>query len=85
MFTPVGSQVTHLIFLAGVLPLAIGFIKGQKGTEASTSKSLKQLGALAGIVLIVSGIAIGAANYFKKRAAFPPIALSSRWQIAVET
>ena len=85
MFTPAGGQVTHLIFLAGVLPLAIGFIKGQKGTEASTSKSLKQLGALAGIVLIVGGIAIGAANYFKNRAAFRQLPLSSSWQIAIET
>lgn len=90
MFTPAGGQITHLIFLAGILPLAIGFLKGAhkvapSEAEGATFRSLKQLGALAGIVLIVGGIALGAANYFQNRAAFRTLPLSSGWQIAIET
>jgi tetratricopeptide (TPR) repeat protein len=84
-FTPAGGLITHLIFLAAVLPLAIGIIKGQKGQEGSNLKTLKQLGSLIAIVLIAGGLVVGGVNYLKNRSAFRQMPLSTGWQIAVET
>lgn len=93
MFTPAGGLITHLIFLGGVLPLAIGALKdtkvgplGAQGpTFNPTAKALKQLGSLAGIILIIGGIAVGSANYLQNRMALRQLPLSSGWQIAIET
>ena len=92
MFTPTGGLITHLIFLAAVLPLAFGVLKrpglagqGQAlNDSSSTIRALKQLCSLAAIVLIIGGVIIGGANYLKNRAAFRQLPLSTGWQIAVE-
>ena len=84
-FTPAGNLITHLVFLTTVLPLAIGIVKGQKGQEGSTSKALKQLAILSGIILIAGGLVVGSVNYLKNRSAFRQLPLSVSWQIAIET
>jgi len=95
-FTPAGGLITHLVFLAAVLPLAIGILKDTKvrplGAQGLTLKdqgptlrALKQLGSLAAIILIAGGLIVGSVNYLKNRAAFRQMPLSTGWQIAVET
>lgn len=91
-FTPAGGLITHLIFLAAVLPLAVGVLKGshkvthsESETEGVTFRALKQLGSLAAIVLIFGGLIVGSVNYLKNRSAFRQMPLSTGWQIAVET
>ena len=93
MFTPAGNLISHLIFLAAVLPLAIGVLKrpglakqGQALNDSGvTFRALKQLAILAGIILIVGGLIVGGVNYLKNRSAFRQLPLSVSWQIAVET
>lgn len=95
MFTPIGSLITHLVFLTAVLPLAIGALKrpglsgeGQtldnQGSTLTTLKALKQLGILTAIILIIGGLIVGSVNYLKNRAAFRQLPLGTGWQIAVE-
>lgn len=89
-FTPAGGLITHLIFLTAVLPLAIGVLKGARKVTPSASEgvtfgALKQLGALAAIVLISGGLIVGSVNYLKNLSAFRQLPLSTGWQVAIET
>lgn len=87
-FTPAGSLLTLIGYLAAALPLAIGILKRSMDSAAeTTSAALKKLGLIIAGILILAGIALGSLNYLGFLGQPKPqrLSLNFGWKIAIET